>query len=284
MRKHNKIIAFQGIAGAHADLACRMAYPYLDTKPAASFLQAIQWVEEGKADICMIPIENSQAGRVAEIHNILPKTSLHIIGEYFVPIAHYLMAPKGAMLSDVRQVYSHPQALMQCQKTLTMFGHPVECIERSNTAVAAQQVAEWNDPHKAAIASSLAAELYGLTVLREHVEDASDNTTVFIAMAKEAADPNPKEGQVITSVLFTVKNIPSAFYKALGGFAAHHINLLKVESYIPAGQSKKAQFFISFEGSPRTETVSHALASLASFCTDVRILGSYYADKARYAS
>lgn len=282
MKKTNKTIAFQGIAGAHADLACRMAYPYLDTYPTATFLQAIQCVEEGKADVCMIPIENSQAGRVAEIHNILPKTSLHIIGEYFVPIAHYLMAPKGAVLSDIKQVYSHPQALMQCQKTLSHLGHPVECVELSNTAVAAQQVAKWNDPHKAAIASSLAAELYELSILREHVEDASDNTTVFIAMAQAPIDPDPADGQVITTVLFTVQNIPSAFYKALGGFAAHHINLLKVESYIPAGQSKKAQFFISFEGSPRTKEVADALTSLGSFCTDVRILGSYYADKARY--
>lgn len=281
MRHNNKIIAFQGIEGAHSDLACRQAYPDLVTQPYPTFIEAIQAVEEGKADLCMIPIENSKAGRVAEIHNLLSYTKLHIVGEYFLRIEHFLMASKGTALDDIKVIYSHPQALMQCQNTIRGLGKKIECLESSNTAVAAKNVSEWNDKTKAAIASHLAAKLYHLDILKKNVEDSNDNTTVFIAMSKEATQPNIDKGKVITSVLFTVNNIPSALYRALGTFANNEVNLIKIESYIPTGQSQEAQFFVNLEGSPKSRNVTQALEELECYCSKIRILGAYLADKAR---
>lgn len=277
-----RTIAYQGSPGAHADLACRKAYPYYDTIACTSFSHAIRMVEEEKADLCMIPIENSCAGRVAEIHNLLPETELHIIGEYFLPIQHYLMAPKGAKLKNIKQIYSHPQALMQCRNNINALGDAVERIEYNNTASAAKDVAEWKDPTKAAIASKLAAELYGLEIIKEHMEDADDNKTVFIVMSKTPDHPDPTDGAIITSLIFTARNIPAALYKALGGFATNQVNMLKIESYIPAGQSQTAQFFISFEGNPHAKHVQLALEELGFFCKKVRVLGVYPADKARH--
>lgn len=276
-----KLIAYQGSPGAHADMACRKAYPYYDTIACRSFHDAIKMVEDGKADLCMIPIENSRAGRVAEIHNLLPETNLHIVGEYFQPINHHLMAPKGATLESIAQVYSHPQALMQCQETLRNLNDCLEVIQYSNTASAAKDVAAWKDVSKAALASELAAELYGLEIVKNNVQDSDDNTTVFISMGRDPIDPNPKEGAIITSLFFTARNIPAALYKALGGFATNYVNMLKIESYIPPGESVMAQFFISFEGDPNSKNVQLALEELGFFCKKVKVLGVYQADKAR---
>tara|TARA_B100001564_G_C20538489_1_gene623217 strand:- start:63 stop:914 length:852 start_codon:yes stop_codon:yes gene_type:complete len=274
-------IAFQGVHGAHADLACRKGYPYLKTIPCKSFDAALDAVQKGDADYCMIPIENSKAGRVAEIHNILPDTELFIISEHFVRIEHHLMAPKGTKLEDIKQVYSHPQALMQTRNSIDELLPEVEKVEYANTALAAQQVGQWSDSSKAAIASELAAELYGLEILQRNVEDAEDNTTVFVTMGREPVDPDVEDGPVVTSLLFTARNIPAALYKALGGFATNHVNLFKIESYIPAGESKTAQFFISFEGSPNKKNVRLALEELGFFCKKVKVLGVYHADQTR---
>ncbi len=275
--KKNNIIAFQGIMGAHSDLACRKAYPYMDTLACSSFAKAIASVQEGKADLCLIPIENSSSGRVAEIHNLLPKTNLHIVGEYLQPISQHLMAIKGTKLSDITEIHSHPQALMQCSKRLEELSNQITKVEAANTAIAAKMIAQSNSKHKAAIASELAAEIYGLEIIEKNIEDNHNNSTVFIAMSKEPIDPDPKEGKVITSLIFTARNIPASLYKALGGFATNHVNLLKIESYIPTGESQTAQFFISFEGSPNEKNVQLALEELGFFCKKVKLLGVYYA-------
>lgn len=279
MAKKNNIIAFQGILGANSDMACRKAYPYMETMAVATFEDAMKAVEDGRAEMCMIPIENSKAGRVAEIHNLLQKTNLSIVGECFQRVEHQLAAPKGTKLKDIKEVYSHPQALMQCRENIKKL--KINPNQYSNTAIAAKDVAAWGDKTKAAICSKLAAELYGLEILKANFEDADDNTTIFIAMAKNHIDPDPSQGKVITSLLFTARNIPAALYKALGGFATNQVNLIKIESYIPGGASQTAQFFISFEGSPSESSVKLALEELGFFCRKVKVLGVYHADPDR---
>lgn len=276
-------IAFMGVEGANADLACRQACPYMHTMPCPSFEDVFEAVASGKAALGMIPIENSQAGRVAEIHQILPKTNLHIVGEYFQHIEHCLLGVKGATLKTVKDVYSHPQGLLQCRQKLRELKLTTHTY--SNTAQAAADVAQWNDKTKAAIASPLAAQLYGLDVLKEHMQDSDDNVTVFVIIAREAIDPEPDEStRVLTTLLFTVRNIPAALYKALGGFATNNVNMLKLESYIPAGKKQTAaQFFLTVEGSPRQDSLKGALEELGFYCDKVQVLGVYPADPARFS-
>lgn len=269
----NEIIAFQGVSGANSDVACRHAYPYHDTIATPTFEAAMQAVEEGKADLCMIPMENSHAGRVAEIHNLLPKTKLSIVGEHFERIEHFLVAPKGTKLEDIKTVYSHPQALMQCRDYLQKLG--VESESYANTAVAAQDVAKWNDKSKAAICSRLAADLYGLEVVQANIEDSKENVTMFISMAREPIDFDHRKFPAITSLLFEARNIPAALYKALGGFATNNVNIIKLESYIPGGVSQTAQFFITFEGHPEERRVQLSLEELGFFCRKTKVLGVY---------
>lgn len=274
-------IAFMGVEGANADLACRQACPYMHTLGVPSFEDVFEVVATGKAALGMIPIENSQAGRVAEIHHLLPKTNLHIVGEYFQPIEHCLLAPKGATLETIKDVYSHPQGLLQCRDHLREMGLTAHTY--SNTAAAAADVAKWNDPTKAAIASPLAGELYGLTTLREHMQDANNNVTVFIMIAREPVDPKPDAGRVLTTLLFAVRNLPAALYKSLGGFATNSVNILKLESYIPGGSARdSAQFFLTLEGHPSDRNVQLALEELGFFCKKVTVLGVYPADPQRF--
>jgi prephenate dehydratase len=239
-------VAFMGVAGANGDIACRRKYPYMQTLPCPAFEDVLQAVGEGRAAIGLIPIENSQAGRVAEFHQLLPKLRLHIVGEHFQPIEHHLLGPKGALLAGITDVYSHPQALMQCRDHLRELG--VRTHQVASTSGAAREVAHWKDPAKAAIASRLAGELYGLETLKAHLEDASDNVTVFVALAREKAEIPADATHILTTILFRVRNIPAALYKALGAFATNNINILKLESYIPGGVSESAQFFMTFEG------------------------------------
>jgi len=274
-------IAFMGVEGANADLACRQASPYMQTMGVPSFEDVFAAVASGKAALGMIPIENSQAGRVAEIHQLLPKTNLHIVGEYFQHIEHCLLAPKGATIATIKDVYSHPQGLLQCREHLREMKVTIHTY--SNTAQAAADVAQWNDKTKAAIASPLAGQLYGLTVLREHMQDSDDNVTVFIIIAPQPADPDPNVGRVLTTLLYTVRNLPAALYKSLGGFATNGVNILKLESYIPPGHARdSAQFFLTFEGHPRQQSVMNALEELEFYCEKVTVLGVYPADKKRF--
>lgn len=273
-------IAFMGVEGANADLACRQKYPYMHTLACPTFEDVFQAVADSQAALGLLPIENSQAGRVAEMHQLLPKINLHIVGEHFQPVEHHLVGVKGATLATVKDVYSHPQALMQCRSNLREMKFNTHTY--SNTAAAAADVAKWNDPSKAAVASALAAELYGLSVLKQHIEDSKDNVTVFVAVSREPVDPDPEKEKVLTTLLFTIRNIPAALYKSLGGFATNGVNILKLESYIPGGVSSSAQFFLTFEGHPKQRNVQLALEELGFFCKKVTVLGVYAADDVRY--
>jgi prephenate dehydratase len=274
-------VAFMGAPGANGDLACRQKYPYMQTLPCPSFEDVFEAVAKGQAALGLIPIENSQAGRVAEIHQLLPRMQLSIVGEHFQQIEHHLLAPKGATLATIKHVYSHPQGLLQCRshlRELKVAEHPY-----ASTAAAAEDVAKWNDPSKAAVASALAAELYGLATLKSHIEDAQDNVTVFVALSREPIDPDPEKERVLTTLLFTARNMPAALYKALGGFATNGVNILKLESYIPGGRKREqAQFYLTFEGHPRDKSAQLALEELGFFSKKVAVLGIYAADEARY--
>lgn len=279
MSNPNDTIAFMGIEGANADLACRQKEPYMHTLGLPSFEDVFEAVESGKARLGMIPIENSQAGRVAEIHNLLPRTPLHVVGEHIQRIEHHLVAPKGATLETIKHVYSHPQALMQCRAHLRDM--KLELHAHANTAMAAKDVADWNDTSKAAIASDLAAELYGLEILKKNIEDANDNVTVFVVIAQEPIDPDPEEGSTLTSLLFELRNIPAALYKSLGGFATNGINIIKLESYIKGGGSTESQFFMTLEGNPNEARVQRALEEIGFFSKRIKVLGVYLADPKR---
>lgn len=264
-------IAFMGLPGANADMACRQSEPYMHTLACASFEDVFEAVQAGRAKLGMIPIENSQAGRVAEIHQLLPKINLHIVGEHFLPVRHVLAGFGGG---EVKEAFSHPQALMQCRENLRAMNIAPQM--HSNTAGAARDVALWKDPSKAALCSPLAAELYGLEVLHPNMQDSNENVTVFVKVAREplAYEFAPDE-MILTTVLFTLRNIPAALYKALGGFATNAINLLKLESYIPGGESQTAQFFITFVGHPEERPVQLALEELGFFTRKVDVLGVY---------
>lgn len=275
-------VAFMGVAGANADLACRRQYPYMESWPVTSFEDVFAAVEQGKVKYGIIPIENSQAGRVAEIHNLLPGTKTHIVAEFIQPVEHYLYGIKGASVTGVKHIYSHHQALMQCRAYIRE--HGAEAHQYSNTATAAQDVALWGDPTKAAICSALAGELYRLEKLAGPINDAPDNATLFLTISREPLDIEEDEKGILTSMLFTLRNIPSALYKALGGFATAGINIVKLESYIRGGGSmaSSAQFFMTFEGNPRLRHVQLALEELGFFTQKVNVLGVYREDPARH--
>lgn len=274
-------IAFMGVEGANADLACRQNYPYMRTLACNSFEEAFKAVEEGRAKFAMIPIENSQAGRVAEIHNLLPRTNLHIVAEHIQKVEHHLYALPGATLDAIADVYSHHQGLLQCRSFITEHGLATHIHD--NTATAARDVAAWGDKTKAAICSALAGELYQLERIAANIEDADDNETLFVVLAVEGADVNPEDGRILTSIFFSVRNIPAALYKAMGGFATNNVNMIKLESYIrrATGSADSAQFFMTFEGHPAERPVQLALEELGFFTTKVNLLGVYLADKNR---
>lgn len=269
----NNCIAFQGEPGANSHLACRQVYPKMEALPCATFEDLLQAVEDGTARLGMIPIENSVAGRVADIHQLLPHSSLHIIGEHFLRVNHQLVAPQTATLDTLREVHSHVQALGQCRGTLRRL--KLKPMVHADTAGAAKWIAERSDPAVGAIASALAAEIYGLKILASDIEDAEHNTTRFIIMAREAVEPAPNNGPAITSFMFQVRNVPAALYKALGGFATNGINMTKLESYQVGGNFTATQFYADIEGHPSEQRVKFAMEELAFFTTTIRIFGVY---------
>jgi prephenate dehydratase len=231
----------------------------------------------------MIPLENSYAGRVSEIHDLLQKHEVSIVAEHFFMVAHNLCVIKGAKLEDVSEIISHPQALSQCQNNLRKI--KAKITEFSNTAKAAEFVALTNDKSKAALCSKDAAQIYGLEVVQENMQDlGNNNITIFIVIAKNQIDADVNIAPVITALLFTIRNIPGSLYKALGGFATNGVSLVKLESYIPGGVSKQAKFFVSIEGHPSQRNVALALEELGFFSQKVKLLGFYYADPARKSS
>ena len=254
----------------------------MTTLPCESFEDTFAAVAEGRAGLAMIPIENSSAGRVADIHHLMPESGLHIIAEQFQKVDHQLLAPKGATMDKIREIHSHVQALSQCRKFIR--GHGLKPIVHADTAGAAAEVAERGDPSRAAIASELAGEIYKLQSLKRDIQDMDHNTTRFIIMAKEPADPDPAEGPVITTFVFRVRSVPAALYKALGGFATNGVNITKLESYILDGAFTVAQFYADIEGHPDERLVRLALEELIFFSREVKILGVYSANPFRARS
>ena len=272
-------IAYQGEPGANSNIACAEAFPGLEPLPCATFEDALGAVKSGEARYAMIPIENSVAGRVADIHHLLPDAGLYIVGEHFLPIRFQLMGIKGARLGDIKDVYSHVHALGQCRKIIRKLG--VKPHVAGDTAGAAREVAEWGDRSRAALAPRLAAEVYGLAILATDVEDEKHNTTRFVVLAREQSDAAPGAGAVITTFIFRVRNVPAALYKAMGGFATNGVNMTKLESYQLDGAFTATMFFADIEGHPSDRSVALALEELSFFSTECKVLGTYRASPYR---
>lgn len=252
------------------------------TLACESFEDAFAAVESGRARLAMIPIENSVAGRVAEIHQLLPNTGLHIVAEHFQRVKHHLLVVRGTKLSQIKTVHSHVHALSQCRKFIRSLG--VRPVVHADTAGAAAEVAAKGNRTAAAIASALAGKIYGLQSLKSGIEDAEHNTTRFLALSRDPFNPNPAKGPVMTSFVFRVRNVPAAVYKALGGFATNGVNMTRLESYMIGGNFNSAQFYADVEGHPEQRNMRLAFEELEFFSHEVKILGSYYADRFRYAS
>lgn len=272
-------IAYQGEPGANSHLAAREMFPNLEAVAYPTFEDALVAVKYGEARYAMIPIENSVAGRVADIHHLLPHSDLFIVAEHFLRVRHQLMAKKGATLKGIKRVMSHTQALGQCRNTLRKLG--IVPVPEADTAGSARMVAESNDFETAAIASRLAAEIYGLDVLKSDMEDETHNTTRFVVFASEPDDAEPDQGPVITSFIFRVRNIPAALYKALGGFATNGVNMTKLESYQEEGTFNATMFFADIEGHLKEHLVQLAMRELSFFSTEVKVLGTYPASAYR---
>lgn len=266
-------VAFQGRPGAYSDLACRTALPGRPTLPCETFEATIDAVHTGAAELAMLPCENSLAGRVPDIHSLLPESGLHIVGEHFQRVEHCLLGVPGATIGQVRRAHSHAVALGQVRGILRELG--LQAVVEADTAGAAEMIAARADPADAAIASTLAAEIYGLEVLRANVEDASHNTTRFYIASRALAPPPPETPSLLTTFVFRVRNVPAALYKGLGGFATNGVNMTKLESYMLAGQFTATQFLCDVEGHPEQPALRRALEELAFFSDDVRVLGVY---------
>ena len=273
-----KRVAFQGEPGAYANLAARQSVPHAQAIPKPTFEDAIEAAKSGDTDLVIIPVENSLIGRIADIHHLLPDSGLHIVGEHFLPIRHQLLGLKGAALDDIKSVYSQAPALAQCRGLLRERKWAVH--NWYDTAGSAKHVAELGDKSLAAIASSLAAEFYGLKVLRADIEDEHHNATRFLIMSRED-ERAPNSGKVVTSFVFQVKNIPAALYKAMGGFATNGVNMTKLESYQLEGSFNATQFYADIEGHPEERNVRLALEELQFFTSSMRILGVYPAHSYR---
>ena len=266
-------IAYQGVAGAYSNIAARNVYPDSEYVACDTFEEAMDKVQNGEVDFAMIPVENSTAGRVSDVHFLLPKTGLSIVGEYLLPVHHQLLGLKGAKLEDIKVAMSHPQALAQSAEFLK--AHGIRAEARIDTAKSCEFVLEYNDKSRAAIASELAGEIYGLEVVARNIETMADNTTRFLIMAKNPVIPEYDGEDFITSFIFKARNIPAALYKALGGFATNGINLTKIESYLEAGTFVSAQFYVEVEAHPAQQGFKNAMEELKFFSEKLHVLGTY---------
>ena len=266
-------IAFQGVLGAYSHQACFEAYPEANVLPCNSFQAAIDAVSVGNADLAMLPIENSTYGRVADIHQLLPNSGLHIIGEHYVRVHINLLGLQGSKLSDIKSAMSHTVLLGQCRNYLKE--HNIESITGVDTAGSAEIVSKNQNLNQAALASELAGKIYGLDVLARHIEDESNNTTRFLVMSPNTKSVKIKENRIKTSLVFRVRNIPAALYKAMGGFATNGVNMVKLESYMVDGSFTATQFYLDIIGHPDEPAVKRAMEELSYFTTDVKILGVY---------
>jgi prephenate dehydratase len=272
-------IAYQGEPGANSHLVCVQNYPDAEAVACPSFEDVFAAVSSGEADLAMIPIDNSIAGRVADIHHFLPTSGLHIVAEHFLRIQFALMALPGVSVDTIKTVHSHVHALGQCRSVIRELG--LKAVVSGDTAGAAREVAEYADPTQAAIAPPLAAGIYGLEILREDVEDEDHNTTRFVVLSRSRVEPPVDNGPVVTTFVFNVRNLPAALYKALGGFATNGVNMTKLESYMVGGEFSATMFLAEVDGHRDDLPVRRALEELAFFTTDVTILGVYPADPFR---
>ena len=278
----NNVIAYQGEPGAFSHQSCQAVYPDWEPLPCPTFEDAFAAVLEGRAGLAMIPIENSIAGRVADIHALIPKAGLHIVGEFFLPVHFQLMGVRGTTVEQLRSVHSHVHALGQCRKLIRRLGLKAQVA--GDTAGSAREVAGWGDPSRGSLAPRLAAAIYGLDILAEDVEDEDHNTTRFVVLSKTAADAPAGTGPVVTSFVFRVRNLPAALFKALGGFATNGINMTRLESYMVEGEFTATQFLADIEGHPDDPAVTRALDELKYFSREFRVLGTYAAHPFRLES
>jgi prephenate dehydratase len=282
MNSDKKIIAYQGEPGANSHIACNEVYPDWGPLPCATFEDAFAALADGSANLGMIPIENSIAGRVADIHHFLPGSGLHIIGEFFLPIRFQLLALPEASLATIKSVYSHVHALGQCRKIIRKLG--LTPIVTGDTAGSAREVAEWKDVTRASLATKLAGQIYGLKTLVEEAEDEKHNTTRFIVLSKKPQWAKPGNGPVITTFVFRCRNVPAALYKCLGGFATNGVNMTKLESYMVGGEFNATMFLADVEGHPEDTPLKNALEELEFFSAETRIMGVYSAHPFRQDS
>ena len=273
-------ITFQGAPGAYSHIACKELFPGAEYIACDTFEQAMELVDKGEADYAVIPVENSNAGRVSDVHFLLPKTDLTIVGEHFLRVEHQLLALPGAKLEDIEAAASHPQALAQCSEFLKK--HAIKALSRIDTAKSCERIVETQDKTRAAIASKLAAEIYGLNILAANIENDSNNTTRFLIMSKRKSMPVDDGSKFITSLVFHVKNIPAALYKALGGFATNGVNLIKLESYVIGGNFVSAQFYAEIEAHPESRAFKLAFEELKFYSEGIHFLGTYKANPRRY--
>ena len=268
-------IAYQGVAGAYSHIACQNVFPNQEYISCDTFEITMNLVQTNQADLAMIPVENSNAGRVADVHFLLPDTGLFINGEYFLRIRHQLLGLPESNLTDILSASSHPQALAQCSAFLKQ--HSIKAIARIDTAKSCEDIIKNADKTQAAIASSLAAEIYGLKILAPDIENAANNTTRFLIMSQNNMIPEYDGKKFITSFVFHVKSIPAALYKALGGFATNGINITKLESYLVGGKFVSAQFYAEIEAHPDEQSYKNAFEELNFFADYIKVLGTYSA-------
>ena len=276
--KNINTISFQGIEGANSHLACKKLFPKAKIIPCETFEEVFDSVRTNKSNIGLIPVENSVAGRVAEIHSLMHKTPLKIVGEYFMKVELYLLGVKKIKINQVKIVKSHIHALSQCRKFIKK--NKVKMIVTADTALAAKEVSEENNPTESAIASKLAGKIYNLKILKKNVEDSFQNITRFILLQKKQIKVNPSKGKILTSLIFAVNNVPAALHKALGCFAINNVNMTKLESYVNE-TFRQAEFYVDIEGDIKNFNVDSALKEIKEYTRFVRILGTYYTDKFR---
>ncbi len=267
-------VTYQGIAGAYSHLAC---YGYfgknIDCIGTETFEDAMQKVEDGEADFALIPIENKTAGRVDEFYGLIPQMKLQIVGEHYQKIEHYLLGVEGSTIDSIKYAYSHPQGLAQCRENLKKLN--IKPVAQFDTAGSAKEVSRLKDKSIGAVASSLASEIYGLKVLKANIQDQKDNFTRFIVLSNKKEIDIADDKEYITSIIFKVKNIPSALHKAIGGFAENRVNILKIESYIPLGRLRESRFHIDVDGATNSQAVRNSIEELQHYVNKFKILGTY---------
>jgi len=265
--------AFQGVKGAYSELAGKNIYPDSFSIPCKTFEEMFEFVRNNQADLALVPIENSRAGRVADTQRLIPESNLKIIGEYFLEVNHCLLGLPGVSISDIKRIHSHEQAIAQCRKNIIQ--NNKDMVVAADTAGAAKMISEMKSYEDAAIASKLAAETYNLEVIENNFQDAEKNITRFLIMSKDELLPKESEKNIMTTLVFETKSIPAALYKSLGGLASNGVNMTKLESYINPKGFDVAQFYADIEGHPHNQNVKLALEEMKFFCKHIDILGVY---------